>query len=206
MEIIILMWQTLQKYFIGKFMSPYELHNLGGKSMKTKIIGILVCTLLIATVIPITGAEIIDVSDSDPDLDCFGELIWDDVRPGSIVKSIFYVQNIGGPISELDWEITEWPDWGTWYFLPPGGENLKPNDGAVHVHVFVEVPDQLYADYGGNVTVINKENSSDFDIIPISLSTAVNHNSINSQAFQFFRRCIVRHPWAFPMLRHLLKL
>ena len=174
--------------------------------MKTKILGILVCMLLITTVVPLSVAETTNVSyeNADPDLNCLGELIWNDIVPGSIVKNIFYVENIGGPISELDWEITDWPEWGTWYFLPPEGDNLKPNDGACTVYVFVEVDDLSYRQYSGNVTVVNKENSSDFEILPVTLSTPVNQNSIYTQVIQFIQRMIERFPNAFLILRTYL--
>ena len=170
--------------------------------MKKKLLGTLVCMLLIATVVPLSEAGTTNVSyeDADPDLNCFGELIWNDVIPGSIVKNIFYVENIGGPISELDWEITEWPDWGVWYFLPPDGDDLKPNDGSVHVYIFVEVPDMSYQDYSGNVTIVNKDNSSDFEILPVTLSAPVNQNSIYLQLVQ---RILERFPNVFPILRNL---
>jgi hypothetical protein len=174
--------------------------------MKTKILGILVCMLLIGTILSVSGAEITTVSyeDTDPDLNCLGEIIWNDVVPGSIVKNIFYVENIGGPISELDWEITDWPEWGTWYFLPPEGDNLKPNDGACTVYVFVEVDDPPYRHYSGNVTVVNKDNNSDFEILPVTLSTPVNQNLIYPQLIQFIQRMTERFPNAFPILRTYL--
>jgi len=171
--------------------------------MKIKIVGIFVTTLLIATVIPINATDITDLvsEDTEPDLNCFGELIWDDVTPGTIAKNIFYVENIGGAISMLDWEITEWPEWGVWYFLPPEGEDLLPNNGAVHVHVFVEVDDLPYRDFTGNITIVNKENTSDFEILPVTLSTPNSYENGDILLIRFLQRIIKNHPNAFPIIR-----
>ena len=147
--------------------------------MKIKLITILLCSFLVTMILPITLAETesIETGVGEPDLHCFDDITWDGISPGIIVKEIFYVENIGEPLSELDWEITEWPEWGTWYFLPPNGENLKPNDGAVHIYVFVEIPDQLYTEYTGNVTIVNLENSSDFELVPVYLRTPMTYET-----------------------------
>ncbi len=105
-----------------------------------------------------------------PDLSCDGSLSWTDVRPGRQVTGSFTVNNVGGPHSALDWEITAWPDWGDWTFTPSSRDNVKPACPA-SVEVTVEVPDTANASYTGTVTIANSENSSDTAAIPVSVAT-----------------------------------
>jgi hypothetical protein len=144
----------------------------------------------------IAESQTIRKAEGEPDLHCFDDITWDGVKPGIIVKEIFYVENIGEPLSELDWEITEWPEWGTWYFLPPEGEDLKPNDGAIHVYVFVEIPDQPYTEYTGNVTVVNLENSSDFELVPVYLRCPMTYET----PLQIFLKKLADY---FPVIGHI---
>jgi len=65
-----------------------------------------------------------------PDLECEGSFNWTDVKPGEIVTGSFTVENIGTPLSYLNWEIIQWPTWGIWTLTPLSGDNLKPEDGV----------------------------------------------------------------------------
>jgi hypothetical protein len=124
----------------------------------------------------------------EPDLDCSGSLSWTDVAPGSTVTDSFTVKNIGDSYSQLDWIITEKPSWGTWTFTPSNGDDLKPEDGIVTVHVSVKAPDEQEETFDGNIKVVNKEDSSDYCIIPVSLVTPKNNNNmlINPQPGYFY--------------------
>jgi len=100
--------------------------------MKNKIIGMLICTLLVATAFPITGAMNIQnalkrvTNDPVPDLDCKGEIVKKVVKSGSTVTGSFTVENIGEPGSLLGWEVATWPDFGTnWTFTPSDSVNLR---------------------------------------------------------------------------------
>jgi len=106
-----------------------------------------------------------------PDLECEGSLSWSNVKPGSTVTGSFIVKNVGDPGSELDWEIYDYPTWGRWTFNPSSGNNLKPEDGEVTVEVTVTAPSEKNKQFTGEVKVKNKENSSDYCTIPISLAT-----------------------------------
>jgi len=141
----------------------------------------------------------------EPDLDCDGTLSWTDVSPGSTVTGSFTVENIGEPTSLLDWEITEWPSWGngsSWAFTPLSGDDLTPEDGPVTVNVSVVAPDVKNSDFSGQVKIENKENSSDFCTIDVSLVTPVNQNTLYSQFLQFLQKIIHR----FPLLEQILSL
>ncbi len=105
-----------------------------------------------------------------PDLECTGSLSWTDVQPGSTVTGSFTVKNIGEQGSNLNWEVTEWPDWGTWTFSPSSGANL-PKGGTTTVQVTVVAPDQEYYQFNGHIKVVNIDNVVDYSIISVSLAT-----------------------------------
>jgi hypothetical protein len=52
-----------------------------------------------------------------PDLDCTGSLSWTSVPAGSTVTGEFTVSNIGDSGSLLNWEVAEYPGWGTWSLI-----------------------------------------------------------------------------------------
>ncbi|MCK5029967.1 MAG: isopeptide-forming domain-containing fimbrial protein [Thermoplasmatales archaeon] len=130
-----------------------------------------------------------------PDLECEGSLMWSSkVKPGSTLTDVIYVKNVGNPISELDWIICEKPSWGTWTFNPSEGENLKPDDGKIAIQVTVVAPNEENKKYTGQVKICNKEDSTDYRIIQVSLTTPVNRNLFISQFFQFLASLVQRIP------------
>ncbi|MDH7517080.1 MAG: hypothetical protein QHH19_01870 [Candidatus Thermoplasmatota archaeon] len=126
----------------------------------------------------------------EPDLNCYGSLSWTAVPPGGTVNSSFTVENIGEPDSLLDWEVIEWPDWGTWSFDPINGYNLKPEDGAITVNVTVVAPDEKNKVFTGEIKIVNKENVNDFEIVTVSLTTPRNKIFY----FEPFEKIIQRFP------------
>jgi len=137
----------------------------------------------------------------NPDLDCTGDLDWEDVTPGGMVLGSFEVENIGDPDSLLDWEIESYPDWGNWTFDPENGFNLKPEDGAVTITVHVEAPDESETEFTGEIKIVNSQNASDFCIIDAHLATPM-----NQQPDSLVQRIFERFPNAFPILRNMLGL
>jgi len=139
-----------------------------------------------------------------PDLDCEGTLSWTDVKPGKTAGGNFNVSNIGEPFSLLDWEIESYPEWGVWSFDPQNGTDLTPEDDPVTVTVTVTAPDEKNSEFVGDVKIVNIENSSDFCIIDVSLTTPKN------KAFNFYMNILMwlfeRFPNAFPILRYMLEL
>jgi len=138
-----------------------------------------------------------------PDLYCDGSLSWTDVKPGELVTGTFTVENIGATGSLLDWEIIDWPTWGTWTFSPSSGNDLKPSHGTVDVYVEVRAPNQKNRQFTGEVRIINKDDSTDYCIIDVSLATPVNQQLDTHPLLQ---RILERFPNAFPILRHMLGL
>jgi hypothetical protein len=136
--------------------------------------------------------SLITREEPEPDLDCEGSLSWTDVDPGLTVEGSFTVSNVGDVNSSLDWEVVEWPDWGSgssWTFTPMSGDDLTPGDGAQTVQVEVVAPDEPETEFEGEIKIVNNEDSDDYCIIPVSLTTPVNQNAVNSQIFfQFLQR------------------
>jgi hypothetical protein len=135
------------------------------------------------------------------DLECTGNLSWSNIKPGGTVHGSFQVQNVGDPGSLLNWTINNTLTWGTWTFTPSSGEDLTPAQGPVIVQVYVVVPKEKNAGFQGNITIVNKENSSDYCMIPVTLTTPLSQN-IEHQGF--LARLLVLFPHAFPILRYLM--
>jgi len=128
---------------------------------------------------------------SVPDLDSSGSLSWTDIKPGATVTGSFQLQNIGGPNSTLNWTIDASSiTWGTWTFIPESGENLAPDDGQVTVHVSVVAPDEGNSKFDGYLRVENRDDSSDYELIPVYLKTPVNTYTIPMMVHQFFMKWI----------------
>ena len=136
-----------------------------------------------------------------PDLRCEGSLSWNNVQPGSIVQGSFSIRNVGITGSKLDWNITEWPDWGEWTFTPSSGEDLTPEDGYQTITVFVKAPDQQSATFSGSIIIENIHNGDDTCSTSVSLATPKN-KAINSLFLDFLEN----HLYMFPLLRHMLGL
>ena len=139
------------------------------------------------------------IGETEPDLGCTGSLSWSDIKPGTTVEGSFSVENVGEIDSNLNWDIESLPDWGTWTITPMSGENLKPEDGPVKVGVEIVAPDTENAEFSGEVKIVNRDDSTDTCIIPVSLTTPKN-KAINTP----FLRLLQRFPSLFPILQRLL--
>jgi hypothetical protein len=106
-----------------------------------------------------------------PDLEKVSDISVSDVKPGRTTTTSFTIENAGQPYSNLDWEITEYPDWGTWTFNPQSADNLKPGVDEV-VEVSIDMPSDRNTEFTGDLKVVNKENANDFVNIQISITTS----------------------------------
>jgi hypothetical protein len=113
----------------------------------------------------------------DADLECNGELSWVDVEPGATVAGEFIIYNQGDSHSDLNWEISSYPEWGTWTITPDHGEGLQPEDGEVTIEVEIIAPKDENQEFTGEVLISNVNNPEDSCCIPVSLITPVNQNS-----------------------------
>jgi len=127
-----------------------------------------------------------------PDLDCEGDLDWVDVPAGGTETGSITVENIGVTGSLLDWEIASEPSWGTWTFDPDGGDDLASGT-PLTIDVTVIAPDEKNEDFTGTIRLENKENSEDYCMIDVSLSTPMNKQSKNIQVFQFVQELRQRY-------------
>lgn len=135
-----------------------------------------------------------------PDLNCSGSLSWTQVPAGSTQTGSFILENIGDPASDLDWEISEWPSWGTWTFSPDSGTGLKPEAGPLTINIEVIAPNQQEEQFIGAIKVVNTDNPSDYEIIPVTLSTPHPDITFRSHILTFIQRLIER----FPSLQQLI--
>ncbi len=129
-----------------------------------------------------------------PNLECTGNLKWNNVEPGTELTGSFTVENKGEPTSKLYWKISEYPEWGTWTFTPDHGNELTPEDPAVIVQVTVVAPTDTGAEFIGDVKVINLNDVNDFEEIPITLKTPRTRNHILLNLFEFLEKLLQRVP------------
>ena len=128
----------------------------------------------------------------EPDLDCEKEEFnWQNVPPGKVITDEFTIKNVGDPNSLLDWEIDDWPSWGSWEFNPISGYNLKPEDEPVTIEFTFTAPEDVEQQFTGEIVIVNKNDPSDFETIQITLQTprskAANFNFFENLLFKFPR-------------------
>jgi len=119
----------------------------------------------------IEGAIVNILNKTTPeDLSVNGALSWQDKKGKETVEGSFIVENIGDQNSPLSWEIGSIPDWGEWTITPSNGDNIRPIDEEVTIQVSCIIPAGRGKTFSGSITVINSNNPSDRELIPISLS------------------------------------
>jgi hypothetical protein len=88
------------------------------------------------------------------------------------VNGSFQVENIGDSGSLLNWTVNiSSISWGTWTIAPGSGEHLTPEDGPVTVQVSVIAPDEPKSSFEGYIRVENRNDPTDFKLIPVILKT-----------------------------------
>jgi hypothetical protein len=137
-----------------------------------------------------------------PDLTADGTLSWTDIKPGSTVTGSFIVKNIGDPLSQLDWSVESYPEWGNWTIIPTQGFDLTPEDGEYTIDVTIIAPNVMNKQFSGNLKIINLENPDDYDTIYVSLATPHTQQSILQI---LLNRLFNRFPNAFPLLKNILQ-
>jgi hypothetical protein len=110
------------------------------------------------------------------------------------VNGTFQIQNVGDTGSLLNWTInTSSISWGTWSFNPGSGVNLTPADGQVTVLATVVSPDEPESEFEGYLRVENIDDPTDFDIIPVSLTTPVDTHNAQKITYQSLLHMIQHH-------------
>ena len=108
----------------------------------------------------------------NPNIECSPDRIsfsW--IKPGSNISDTFTVENINESNLPISWEI-QYPTWGEWEFIPESKISLRPEDGPVKVNFEVQVPNEICADFSGEIRVVNSNNPNDYCTLSISVGTA----------------------------------
>ncbi|MEM0466577.1 MAG: C25 family cysteine peptidase [Candidatus Thermoplasmatota archaeon] len=134
------------------------------------------------------------------DLEATGSITWTNVKPNQLVTNSFTLRNSGDLGTQLSWRISEYPSWGTWTFSPSNGQGLKPEDGEQTIRVSVIAPNEKNKAFTGALKVINTQNTSDYSIITITLSTPLTVSSTNPLIQRIINRLIYR----FPLIEQVL--
>ena len=144
-----------------------------------------------------------------PDLECDGDIIWDEVSPGAIVSSTFTVINNGDVGSMLEWEVLSYPNWGTNWSAKWIVDWLTWTDGGFvgtttpeEIIVEVKAPDDPETEFTGDIVLVNSDDPDDTCTISVSLTTPVNQQVYNHPLLQ---KIFEQFPNAFTILRLLLK-
>jgi len=135
-----------------------------------------------------------------PNLYCNDHITWSDVTPLSKKEGSFIIKNIGKSLSNLNWEIEETPDWGTWKFTPSEGSNLQPEDGEFIVTVELRVPSKADYEFSGQIVVKNIDDPNDRGIVDVSLTTSKSRPIV----FPLLSRILEIYQNAFPILRDFI--
>jgi uncharacterized repeat protein (TIGR02543 family) len=129
-----------------------------------------------------------------PDIDGSGTLDWVDVQPSSTVTGEITVENVGETGSKLNWEVSEWPEWGTWTFTPSSGTGLTPAASPKTISVSVVAPEDKNTEFSGTVKIVNSDDSSDYFEVSVSLVTPRARMSFDSLLQQFIQLLCERFP------------
>ena len=87
----------------------------------------------------------------------------------------------------MSWEVSAYPNWGTWTFDPADGTGLTPEDGTLTINVEVVAPDEEETEFTGEVKIVNSNDPDDFCIIDVSLVTPMSQESDGLFGWVFLR-------------------
>jgi hypothetical protein len=173
------------------------------KILSINLVGIFILAGFCVTSAKENESYPVDLTDSIPDLDAEGYLNFNVNfldTPNSFDGS-FKIKNIGDPGSKLTWVIDSYPNWGSdWYFNPTHGSDLEyMNNISVLIHF--QIGYQFPRELKGDIKIINKKDSTDYDIVPVVLTVA--RSKILNYNFLAF---LENHPNLFPIIRQILGL
>lgn len=134
--------------------------------------------------------------ESSSEVCCDGTFNWPDVPTGSTVTGTFRVSNCGEPNTLLDWEVAEYPSWGSdWTFSPDHGIDLTPENGWKTVVVSAIAPPNKNKEFIGTIKIRNEDYPDDYCEIPVTLTTPRNRG-ISVYFFEYLST-------QFPLLKKL---
>lgn len=125
---------------------------------------------------------------------------WRGSKANEYVYAMVDIENYGDPGSILDWEITEWPNWGSdWSFNPMDGDYLLLGDSQ-DIYIQMKAPNTWGREKYGKIKVINTRDPPDYIEIEVVLSTYKSKEKNNP-----FINYLTNHQNMFPMLRQLIQ-
>ncbi|KYK21408.1 hypothetical protein AYK24_09125 [Thermoplasmatales archaeon SG8-52-4] len=140
-----------------------------------------------------------------PDLQCEGNLRFTDIPPGSTNNGTFTIENVGDHESELNWEITEYPEWGEWSFSILNGTGLTPEDGKITIEVTVVAPDEKNEIFTGNVEITNIENTKDHCDVDVLITTPKLRTDYDNLLTRLFEQFSDKVPFIKELLEDFLE-
>ena len=106
------------------------------------------------------------------DLSVDGSIQFSDVQPGSEITCSVTIENDGESFSKLYWDVSEFPDWGTWNIeTSDGAEGILPENGPVTIDLTLIVPDEQEQTFSGQITFSNVYDDSDVAVVDVSVAT-----------------------------------
>lgn len=136
----------------------------------------------------------------EPNLDCEGSISGGEVEPGDPISGTFTVENIGDEGSKLDWEVVDWPTWGSsWDISPSSGNDLEKGD-VVTITVDFNAPNEP-GFKSGKIKVVNKEKPSDYDEVTVSVN--VKKSRSRFLVLDILELLKVRFPFLFNFINNL---
>jgi len=115
------------------------------------------------------------------DLSAVGTIQFTEVSPGSEIQGIITIENIGESFSKLTWDVTEYPEWGSWEIQTnPDSNGLLPEMGERELQVIVQVPDETQQTFTGQIKIVNRYDASDYELIDVSVATPKEKDTIVS--------------------------
>lgn len=141
----------------------------------------------------------------ESDLEVIGSLTWSNVKPNATITGQITISNNGAPGSSLDWEIVEYPEWGTWNFDPDHGADLTPEAGGIDVQITLIAPEEKNKECSGTVRVVNVYDPNDFCDVDITLSTSKNYDT--SYKLLLLQKNIIKgSPIIFKLISNAIKI
>jgi len=137
-----------------------------------------------------------------PSVCCQGDLSWSNVGAGKKLSGTLQVSNCGDDGSELDWEVSNWPEWGSeWTFTPASGTGLTTAQGWIDVQVEFNAPNEKNMEYDGAIELMNSNNPANTCEVSIYVLTPKNKQYDNNPFINFLKN----HQNMFPILQWIVK-
>ena len=119
---------------------------------------------------------------------------WTIYKPVCNLSCDIVIENDGDEDSLLKWEITSWPEWGEWLFMPSTNGELQ-GGFVTWVIISISPPDQVGI-YPGEIEIVNTEDPSNNVTISVELTIMKSRSKYLMNPFiqQFIEKLFERFP------------